>query len=88
MRTSVVLKVAGLMVIVTFVASACGGGEQQVEEATEETEVELRTVRGITGGSAGLVSSPFFTAVELGFFAEEGLELSFDGSQGVRKGDL
>jgi len=69
MRTRTIL----VLVTVTLLLSACGGGN--VGEGTTE---ELRSVRLPMGFVPNVQFAPFYVAVEQGYYDEVGIEIEFD----------
>jgi NitT/TauT family transport system substrate-binding protein len=71
-----------ILIISLLVLSACSGIERVTQEAAVEqpTEQSLVHIRLPMGYIPNIQYSPYYVAVEKGYFAEEGIELEFDYS--------
>jgi len=81
-------QLRGLTILLIFAmvlfATACGGGSAQESSSSEGSQGTLDVTIGV-GGQASLVYLPTTLAQQLGFYAEEGLNVTLQDFQGGSK---
>jgi len=70
------LAMTVLLVALTFALTACGRNNDQ----NEDGELTIVNVNEVV---RSVFYAPFYAAIELGFFADEGLEIALETGQGA-----